>query len=171
MSATMQYEEEKCPKCGKHTGIWEGNYYTNDEWFACLACGWRYQNISRTFGKNLLSELRDVISMADPAAWTVELDEILTIIADQCVENGWPADDDTLNFPVKLRDIVSRDFSERNSKDWDFVVYLSRHGELFVYKDRKVVYDYTEKAPFSEPRPVEEFTDLLNWKREKSKPN
>src|SRR6266571_5535571 len=156
--STFQDQEVKCPKCDEPKGVYELDCKTQEEWFACEACGWGYQTTAQRFGQNLLSELRDVISKARPLGWTAELDETLAIITDHCIENGWNVtdhcienawnfDDEDHDTLAKLRDILNRDFSERNLSDWDFVVDLSRNRALFSLKDGNGVFDRIEEPP------------------------
>src|SRR5262245_3824373 len=99
--SSVQSSEEKCPKCGKHQGVYEIETRTNEEWFACLACGWGFETTIRRFGVESLSNLRALLftefelgeeilgRKPRPPEWSPELESLLTEIVEDCVKNGF----------------------------------------------------------------------------------
>jgi hypothetical protein len=154
----------KCPKCGERKGIYELETRSNEEWFACQACGWGFETTARRFGQDLLSELKKTLTELTAMNWTVNVDQLLTKIVGECIKNGWSREDETV---TNLTALLGRTFSGRTQADWASVVDLSRVYALYAMKDGKRIYDSVEKAPelvkipLSELRPIEELIDYL----------
>ena len=164
--SSFQSSEEKCPKCGKHRGYFSCDIETGDEWFACKACGWRYEKTLRRFGKESLATLRALLGTEPkparepkPPEWSLALDQLLAEIAEEWVKNV---------EPIKtLNSILKRPVAERTSSDWEFLVTISRKDDFGALDENgNWVFDYVEQAPkfvelpISKLRPMEELLEI-----------
>jgi hypothetical protein len=142
--SSVQNFKVKCPKCRKRKGISLIDTRSNEKRFACQACGWGFQETTRRFGKELLSELKKTLTELTPMNWTVNVDQLLIKIIGECIKNGWSREDEQV---TNLTGLLGRTFSERTQADWACVVGLSTALAFYAMKDGEIIYDFVEKAP------------------------